>query len=226
MATRYPAVIFDVDGTLVESNDAHARAWVDALTEAGYPVDLDRIRRMIGMGGDRIVEAVTGTDRDARRTRKITERRSQIFCARYLPSVAALPGARALVSTLRGDGRKLAIASAARAGELEPLLHRAGIATLVPARTSSSDVDESKPDPEIVCAALARLGTPARGTVMIGDTPYDVAAANGAGVATIGVTSGGWSRDELIGAGAIAVYRDPADLLAHRDRSPLARDAR
>jgi HAD superfamily hydrolase (TIGR01509 family) len=220
--TQYKGVILDVDGTLVDSNDAHAHAWVETLAEAGFPVDFARVRRLIGMGGDRLVEELTGLPRDGEQNQALGVQRSAVFCARWLRNVTALPGSRALVERLRGDGFAVAVASAAKSEELEPLLRLAGVADLVPARTSSSDVDESKPDPEIIQAALQRLGVPARAAVMIGDTPYDVEAATGAHVATIGFTSGGWSH-ELVKAGAIAIYEHAADLLARFDGSPLAR---
>jgi HAD superfamily hydrolase (TIGR01509 family) len=134
--------------------------------------------------------------------------------------VKPLPGSRELVLRLRSEGYQYAIASAAKGEELEPLLRIADLSDLVPVRTTSSEVDESKPDPEIVDAALAKLSAPRSRTVMLGDTPYDVEAARAGSISIIGFTSGGWSTESL--AGAVAVFRGPADLLASWPHSPLA----
>lgn len=216
---RYAAVLLDVDGTLVDSNDAHAHAWVEVLArhdiEIAYPI----ARRMIGMGGDRLIEEVGGPARGTKRNKNIGEERSEVFRTNWLRHVKPLVGARELVLRLRAEGYLYAIASAAKSDELGPLLEIADLADLCEIRTTSSDVEESKPDPEIVEAALAKLPVERSRTVMIGDTPYDRQAANGAAVDLIGVTSGGWSVEGL--AGAVAVYRGPADLLAHWSESPL-----
>lgn len=218
---RYAAVLLDVDGTLVDSNDAHAHAWVDTLAAHDLEVSFERCRRMIGMGGDRLIEAVGGPTRGTRDNHKIGEHRSKLFQDRWLRHVKPLDGARELVLRLRAEGYQYAIASAARADELIPLLAIADLTDLCSIATTSSDVEESKPDPEIVEAALAQLPFAERSrTVMIGDTPYDIEAARGANVDIIGVTTGGWSTEAL--AGAVAVYQGPADLLAHWSSSPLA----
>jgi HAD superfamily hydrolase (TIGR01509 family) len=210
MTPRFSAVLLDVDGTLVDSNDAHAHAWVEALAKHGHEVSFVRARQMIGMGGDRLVEEVTGIAKDSAKNKRIGDARSEIFRERWLSTVRPLRGSRELVLRLRREGYQVAIASAAKADELEPLLAIADISDLVPTRTTSSDVSESKPDPEIVDAALARLYAERSRTVMVGDTPYDVRATREANVAMIGVTSGGWSAEAL--TGAIAVYTGPWEL--------------
>jgi HAD superfamily hydrolase (TIGR01509 family) len=219
MAT-YRGVILDVDGTLVDSNDAHAHAWVAAFAERGLTVTFDVVRRMIGMGGDKLIPAATGHPEDEAPVAGIGERRAAIFRDRWLPLVRALPGSRALVEALRDRGLGLVIGSSAKRDELGPLLDIGGVADLVPLRTSSDDADRSKPEPDIVSEALKKLDLAAAEVVMIGDTPYDIIAAERAGVATIAVRSGGW--DDAALAAAIAIYDDPADLLAQLDRSPLA----
>jgi HAD superfamily hydrolase (TIGR01509 family) len=219
MAT-YRGVILDVDGTLVDSNDAHAHAWVAAFAERGLTVTFDVVRRMIGMGGDKLIPAATGHPEDEAPVAGIGERRAAIFRDRWLPLVRALPGSRALVEALRSRGLGLVIGSSAKSDELGPLLDIGGVADLVPLRTSSDDADRSKPEPDIVSEALKKLDLAAAEVVMIGDTPYDIIAAERAGVATIALRSGGWD-DAALGA-AIAIYDDPADLLAQLDRSPLA----
>lgn len=218
---RPGTVILDVDGTLVDSNDAHAHAWVDAFAEAGVTVPFEAVRRAIGMGGDKLMPAVSSLTEESQKGKRISARRGEIFKERYLPAVHAFPGTRELVSRLRADGFQLTVASSAKEDELGPLLERAGVADLIEAATSSDDAEESKPEPDIVHAALEKSGAAAPRTFMLGDTPYDIESARAAGVAVIALECGGWSAREL--EGAVAIYRDPADLLAHYDESPFAR---
>jgi phosphoglycolate phosphatase-like HAD superfamily hydrolase len=213
------AVIFDVDGTLVDSNDAHAQAWVQAFQEARVPVDPIRVRRSIGMGGDKLMPAVSPLSAESDEGRRISERRAEIFRGTYLPSLRAFPGAGRLVETLKTRGFTLSVASSAKEDEVRELLEIADAAVLLPAATSSDDVDESKPEPDVVVAALRKIGETAENAVMIGDTPYDVAAASAAGVPCIAFRCGGWTDAEL--TGAAEVYDGPADLLARLDRSAL-----
>ncbi len=216
----FKGVILDVDGTLVLSNDAHARAWVDAFAEQGYDVPFERVRPLIGMGGDKLIPAVApGLSEDAEPGKTIAERRKEIFSQRYAPSLEPAPGARELVLRLKRDGLSLVIASSARAEELEALLNAADVAGLIEDATTSSDAEESKPAPDIVGAALEKLDLAPEEVVMLGDTPYDIESAQGCGVGVIAVRCGGWNDRDL--QGAIAVYDDPADLLAHYDESPL-----
>lgn len=215
------AVILDVDGTLVDSNDAHAQAWADALHAYGYDVETQRIRQLIGMGGDNLLPEVASLNKDSQQGSQISKRRSEVFKARYLAQVRPLPGARALITRLRDEGLKLIVASSAKADELEQLLAIAEVGALLPERTSADDVAHSKPDPDIIHVALEQLSLPASQAIMIGDTPYDLQAASKAGVKFIAFRSGGWSDPDL--AGALAIYDTPADLLAHYDESPIAR---
>jgi HAD superfamily hydrolase (TIGR01509 family) len=216
-----PAVILDVDGTLIDSNDAHARAWVDAFAAHGITVPYEPVRRAIGMGGDKLMPAVAGIEEDSDTGSRITEYRKPHFKAEYLPHLRPFPAVRDLVERLRADGFTLVVASSAGEGELGPLLEQAGVADLLPLRTSSDDAEESKPDPDIVAAALKKSGCAAPDAVMLGDTPYDVEAAGRCGVRVIAFTCGGWSADEL--AGAADVYADPAALLREYDGSLIAR---
>lgn len=218
---RYAAVLLDVDGTLVDSNDAHAHAWTETFAEHGLDVSWSRVRRLIGMGGDRLIEEITGLPPGSRENAALGERRSELFRERWIHTARPLVGTRALVLRLRAEGYAYAIASAARSEELVPLLELADVADLCEVATTSSDVERSKPAPDIVEAALARLPAERQRTIMLGDTPYDLQAARGAGIDLLGVTTGGWSAEGL--AGAVAVYNGPADLLARWDRSPLAR---
>jgi HAD superfamily hydrolase (TIGR01509 family) len=213
-------VILDVDGTLVDSNDAHARAWYDVLSEAGYQVTVDELRRLIGMGSDKLLPRAINVEKDSPEGKRLSERRKAVFSERYLPNLQATPGARELLERMRFDGLHLVVASSAEGEELHALLEVAGAADLVEDTTSSSDVSESKPDPDIVEAALKKLAVAASEAVMLGDTPYDVEASTRAGVAIIALRCGGWSDADLHGASAI--FDDPANLLAHYDESPLA----
>lgn len=217
---RYAAVLLDVDGTLVDSNDAHAHAWAEVLAKHRMEIPYARVRRMIGMGGDRLIEAVGGPARGTRANKKLGEERSELFRTSWLPRVKPLLGARALLLRLGAEGYHYAIASAATANELTPLLELADIADLCPIQTSSDDVEESKPSPEIVEAALGRVPVERSRTVMLGDTEYDVQACRSAGVDIIGTTTGGWSVHDL--AGSVAVFDGPADLIARWPDSPLA----
>ncbi len=214
-------MIFDVDGTLVDSNDAHARAWVQAFTEQGMTVAYERVRRAIGMGSDKLMPTVAGIEEDSDEGKKIAARRKTIFKEIWLPRLQPLPGAHDLVERLVQDGFTTAVASSASESELRPLLDVAGVADLIPTRTSSDDAARSKPDPDIVSAASARAGCPRERTVMIGDTPYDVEAATRASIPIIALTCGGWTSEEL--RSASAVYADPADVLAHYETTILWR---
>jgi HAD superfamily hydrolase (TIGR01509 family) len=219
----YRAVIFDVDGTLVDSNDAHAYAWVKALAERGRRVEFSRVRPLIGMGGDKLLPEVAGISIDAPEGKAINERRREIFRHEFLPHLKPTRGARDLLEWLRDERMQLVVATSAEKSELQDLLHVAGAEKQMDATTSSDDADRSKPDPDIVRAALERTGCPAAEVIMIGDTPYDVEAALRAGIEIIALRCGGWSDQEL--TGAIAIYADPADLLERYDLSPFKRPA-
>ena len=213
-------VILDIDGTLVDSNDAHAHAWVAAFADAGITVDYDKVRRSIGMGGDKLMPAVAGIESDSPEGKRISTRRGEIFKDTYLPALRPFPSVRPLMERFIADGYSLAVASSAKEQELQPLLACAGINDLIPHRTSSDDAENSKPEPDIVEAALQKCGCEPQNAIMLGDTPYDIAAATGARVAVVAFESGGWSSDEL--TGAIAVYKDATDLLARYETSPFA----
>jgi len=217
------AVIFDVDGTLVDSNDQHARAWVEALAEYGYKVAFEQVRPLIGMGGDKVLPILTGLSADEPKAKKIGERRDAIFADKYLPQVRPLPGARDLLLGLKSDGLKLAVASSSAKDLLKRLLNIVGAPDVFEKRASGDDAEDSKPDPDIVHAALKGLAEPSDVVAMIGDTPYDVEAARRAKVQPIAFRSGGWKDEDL--RGAIEIYDGPLDLLQHRDESAIGRAA-
>ena len=205
-------MLLDVDGTLLDSNDAHAAAWQDVLREYDMPRDFAAIRRLIGMGGDKLLPALTGIAADSELGRRIVARRARHFRDRYLRELRPFPGVRALFLRIAGDGFRIGIASSAKKDELDPLLEIAGVADLVQRQTSSDDVDASKPDPDAVHAALAKLDVAPQASTMVGDTPYDIEAAARAGVAALAFRCGGWNDTDL--SGARAIYDGPADLLA------------
>ena len=214
------AILFDVDGTLVDSNDAHADAWVQAFRAHGVDVDWMKVRRSIGMGGDKLMPAVSGIDETSPKGSAIADDRGKIFKRDFLPKIKPLRNAARLVAEVKNRGYTVVAASSAQKDELTPLLKIAGAAALMDAKTSSDDAEGSKPDPDIIVAALRRAKVAASEAVLIGDTPYDVEAASRAGVRVIGFRSGGWSDADL--TGALAVYDGPWDLLARIDESILA----
>lgn len=207
-------VLLDVDGTLVLSNDAHAKAWVEAFDKFGYTIKFTQVRQLIGMGGDQLMpKLVPELDSESGTGKQISDFRSQLFLNKYAPDLKPALGSRELVMRLQSDGLKLIIASSATETELASLLKAAKVDDLLKEATTSSDAEQSKPEPDIIHAALKKLGLPPKETVMIGDTPYDLEAAAQAGVELIGVRCGGWTDPEL--AGAAAIYNDPADILAN-----------
>jgi len=217
----YRGVIFDVDGTLVDSNDAHAHAWVRALAEHGRRVEFERVRPLIGMGSDKLLPELTGISVDSPEGRGLIDRRREIFLRDFVLTLKPTRGAQRLLEWLRDERLTLGIATSAADAEVHALLRVAGATKYFDTKTSSDDVDRSKPDPDIVRAALDRMGCDPIDVVMIGDTPYDVEAALRAGIGIIAFKSGGWSANAL--RGALAVYDDPQDLLDHFDESPFRR---
>jgi HAD superfamily hydrolase (TIGR01509 family) len=217
-------VIFDVDGTLVDSNDAHAQSWVDTFAEAGYNVPFDVVRPLIGMGGDKLLPKTIGIKSDSDEGKKLSKRRGEIFREEYLPKLRALPGSRALVERVRSKGLKPVVATSAKEEELKGLLKAAEVADLMEEKATATDAKKSKPDPDIVKAAIERAEIPADQLVMIGDTPYDIEAATRARVRVIAFRSGGWKDADL--KGAAEIYDGPADLVANYDTSLLGQPSK
>jgi HAD superfamily hydrolase (TIGR01509 family) len=190
------------------------------MAEAGYEVPFDVIWPMIGMGGDKLLPSAAGIESASPQGEELTARRWELFRKNYLPDLQPTPGARELVTRMKSDGLELLVATSAKGDELQLLLEAATVADLIELRASASDAKESKPDPDIVEAAVKRSGFKPDQLMMLGDTPYDVQAAIGARVQLIGLLSGGWTMAEL--SGAIAIYDDPADLLRWYDDSPMS----
>jgi len=213
-------VILDVDGTLVLSNDAHAQAWVDAFAAFGYEVPFEQVRPLIGMGGDQVIpQMVPGLTDEEGDGKAISERRKELIINHYGPKLEPANGSRQLILKMKDAGLKLIIASSATSQELEVLLKAAQVDDLLDEATTSSDAEASKPAPDIVEVALSKLQIEPNQVLMLGDTPYDIQSAGAAGVVMIAVRCGGFDDAQL--SGAIAIYDDPADLLAHYADSPL-----
>lgn len=220
------AVIFDIDGTLIDSVDAHAQAWVDAFRKFGKDVSFADVRRQIGKGGDQLLPVFLTKEEIERFGNDLEAWRSDHLKREFLPKIRPFPKVRQLVERILADGKRIALASSAKADEVRRYMEIAGVADLIgdEAITSSDDAPRSKPHPDIYEATLAKLGDLRPSEAMaVGDTPYDAEAAGKAGLKTIGVLCGGFPEDDLRRAGCIAIYRDPADLLAHYDESPLVK---
>ena len=185
---------------------------------------LNAYRPLIGIGGDKLLPRLTGIDIKSPDGEAIAKNRTKIFRERYLPFLEPTRGAQQLLEMLHNERMQLLVASSATAEELGDLLRIAQATKWITSTTSSDDAKRSKPDPDIVRAALDATGCPANEVVMIGDTPYDIKAAARAGIGTIAVRCGGWTDAALVNA--LAIYEDPEDLLAHYDASPFAQPDR
>jgi HAD superfamily hydrolase (TIGR01509 family) len=217
------AVIFDVDGTLLDSVDEHAMAWVDAFHDYGHRVCFEEVRRQIGKGGDQLMPVFMTREEIDEYGESLESERLRIMKDRYLPLIKPFRDVRALLERVRADGKQIALASSATQDDLAAYKRIANIEGLVDVETSSDDAERSKPHPDIFQAALDRLGgLTADRTIAVGDTPYDAEAAAKAGMRSIGLLCGGCSAEDLKRSGCIAVYKDPADLLALYGVSPLA----
>lgn len=217
------AVIFDIDGTLVDSVDIHAMAWQEALREFGFRAEYEAVRAQIGKGGDKLIPEFVPEDQLDAVQERLSHHRAELFMREYMPRIRALSCVPELFRRVRDEGLRIALASSAKGNELDAYVKLAGIGEFVEKHTSKDDVDESKPAPDIFEAALAKLkGVGAEQAVVIGDTPYDAIAARRAGLRCIGVLTGGWRAEELLDAGCFVIYRSVAELLALFAESPLA----
>ena len=218
------AVIFDVDGTLVDSVDLHARAWQEALAHFGKQFDYERVRYQIGKGGDQLMPVFLSERELDEFGEELEKYRGELFKREYLPRVEGFPAVRELFERVGREGLRIALASSAKGDELKTYKKIARIEDLVEEETSADDAERSKPHPDIFQAALERLGdTRPSEAVVVGDTPYDAEAAGKAGLKTVGLLCGGFPEEDLRAAGCVRVYRDAAELLANYDSSPLKR---
>ncbi len=221
---KLEAVLFDIDGTLLDSNDANAYAWRKTFLEFGKDVPQPEIRASIGKGGDNLLPDFFSAEELEKLEETLGDRRSEIYQNDLLPKMKPFSLGRELGLRLRGDGIRIALASSAKAEELEVSKSLIGFEDLVEAETSTDDAENSKPDPDIFLAALKRLGNPdpAR-CLVVGDTPYDVRAARKAGMRAVAVLCGGFSRESLEEAGALALFGSPAELLLRYEETPFAK---
>jgi HAD superfamily hydrolase (TIGR01509 family) len=218
-----PAIaVLDIDGTLIDSNYHHALAWYRALRSVGETYPVWQLHRLIGMGGDQLVEAVGGEDLESRVGDRARERQGREVDA-LVEEMAPLPGARDLLVAVKERGHRLVLASSAQQRHVEAFLDKLDARDLADDWTSSADVEASKPAPDLLQVALTKVGAPPdASSVVVGDSVWDVEAAKRAGMPAIAVRSGGFGDDELRQAGAIALYDTPADLTKALDDTPLA----
>lgn len=216
------AVIFDIDGTLVDSVDLHAQAWKETFKEFGKDIPYQQVRHQIGKGSDQLLPIFFSREELEEFGAEMEEHRSKLYKREFLPRVRAFADVRELFQRILADGKRIALASSAKEDELSAYKKIANIEDLIEEEVSADDAEKSKPEPDIFKAALERLNDVKPEEVMvIGDTPYDAEAAGKIKLRTIGVLSGGFPESELLSAGASPIFQDPSDLLARYDESPL-----
>lgn len=214
------AVLFDIDGTLVDSNHLHVTAWDEVFRDAGYEFDRATLHRHIGKGGDNYVPSLLPHSSEEEQER-LRDAHKQLFTGRYIKQAQPFPGARELLRKVSESGLKVVLATSASAEELRTHVETLGAADLIDEDTNKDDVEESKPAPDVFAAALEKAGVEASEALVVGDTPYDLEAARGCGVDSIAVRSGGFSDEQL--KGAIAIYDSVAELLKGYESSPISR---
>lgn len=218
------AVLFDVDGTLIDSVDLHAQAWQEALAKFGCRATFEEVRHQIGKGGDQLMPVFLSEDRVAVVGEELERYRGEIWSEKYMKRVWAFPGVRKLFQALRRRGIRIALASSAKEDELAVYKQLLEVEDLIEDRAAATEVKKSKPHPDSFRAALQSLGKiPLEQVWVVGDTPWDAIAAHRLGVGTIGVLCGGFPEEDLRAAGCAAIYAGPEALLASLDDSPLVR---
>jgi HAD superfamily hydrolase (TIGR01509 family) len=220
--TGKPGVLFDVDGTLVDTTYLHAVAWWEALRQFSHDVPMAEIHRGIGMGSDKLIDHLLGTDRDKAADDDMTTAHDVLYGA-WWERLRPLPGAADLLRACAGRGLAVVLASSAKANELTILRGVIGADDVITGATSSSDAEQSKPAPDILEAALSRSDVDPGRCVFVGDAVWDVKAAAKLDIPCIGLVCGGTSAAELTEAGAIATYEDPAALLRDLEGSAIAK---
>jgi HAD superfamily hydrolase (TIGR01509 family) len=213
------AALLDVDGTLIDSNYHHALAWYGAFRRHEIVLPMWRIHRAVGMGGDQLVPALAGPELDEEQGDDIRAARDEIYRSGLMDEVAPLEGGHELIAELKDRGLQVVLTSSSPKDELERYLDLLDAGELADAWTTKDDVDATKPAPDLILAALEKAET--ESAVLVGDTPWDVEAASKAGVETVCVITGGWSKQELREAGAIAVFESVDELHRHLEETPL-----
>jgi HAD superfamily hydrolase (TIGR01509 family) len=212
--------ILDIDGTLVDTNYQHAIAWYRAFRQNGIILPVWRIHRHIGMGGDQVVAALTDDATEDEKGDEIRAAEKALYMA-LIEEVEPMEGSRELIEDLKERGHTVVLASSAKKDEVEHYLDQLDARELADDWTMSDDVESTKPQPDLVQAALDKAGADDDDGVMIGDTPWDIEAAKRAGVGTLAVLTGGFSRDELEQAGAAMVFESVAELRERLGETPL-----
>jgi HAD superfamily hydrolase (TIGR01509 family) len=216
------AIIFDLDGTIVDSNDFHVEAWDRAFRHFGKHFPREALRKQIGKGSDQYLPEFLTPDELKTIGKQLDEYRSALFRKEFLPKVKPFPKVRELFQRIKREGKRIALATSSHKDEVNTYTGIAQIEDLVDCLTTSDDAEESKPAPDVFEVALGQLKEPANATIAVGDTRFDVEAANQIGLKTMGLLCGRAADEETFRkAGAIAVYKDPEDLLANYDTSPL-----
>ena len=212
------AFIFDIDGTLVDSNELHVDSWDRAFRHFEKQFSPEKLRAQIGKGSDQYLPEFLTPDEIDRFGKELDDYRSELFRKEYLPKVRPFPKVRELFQRIRDDNKRIVLASSGKKADTQYHIDLLKIDNLIDGYVSGDDADNSKPAPDIFAASLKKLGGISPGDVItVGDTKFDVEAAGGAGIKTIAFLCGGTSESVLREAGAIAIYRDPADFLAHYD---------
>jgi HAD superfamily hydrolase (TIGR01509 family) len=217
MPADQPAVVFDIDGTLVDTNYLHAIAWRRAFLECGHDVPVAWVHHRIGMGSGQLLRELIGDDDDA-----VKDAWRRHF-DELKPEVRALPGAAALLRAVAAAGARVLLGSSTEEQDLDVLLDAVDAGDVIEVVTSSGDVDEAKPAPDVFTTTLEEAGVSADRAIVVGDTIWDVKAATAAGLDTVGVLTGGIDRRALEAEGAVAVYRDAEELTAQLQESPIGR---
>jgi HAD superfamily hydrolase (TIGR01549 family) len=211
------AFIFDVDGTLVDSNEFHVESWDRAFRHFGKQFSREQLRAQIGKGSDQYLPEFLSAQEIERFGKELDEYRSELFKKEYLPRVQPFPKVRELFQRIRDDQKRIVLASSGKKADTKHYIKLLKIDNLIEGYTSADDADRSKPAPDLFSAALEKLSVLPNEAITVGDTRFDIEAAAKAGLSTVAVTCGGTSEAVLREAGAIAIYRDPADLLADYD---------
>ncbi len=224
------AVIFDIDGTLVDTVDFHAQSWDRTFQHFGHQIPYEQIRAQIGKGSDKLMpvffslEELNESDDGQSSTfgERMRDYRRELYKREYHSRIKAFPQVRELFKRIKADGKRVALASSATKDDVATYKQIMDVEDLIDAATTTSEVESSKPEPDVFFVTLDKLGGIApNNVIVVGDTPYDAEAAGKANLRTIGVLSGGFPEENLTKAGCIAIYQNIADLLAHYDESPL-----